>query len=80
MRIACLCVHTQMDRAQVLDSLDAATASNPGREEEIGALRGFVMTLAVDHESIRQAPPNPGAAVGYWQGMRGASCALVAPE
>ena len=67
-----------MNRAQVLASLDAATASAAEREEkrEIGALRSFVVTLGENHASIQQAPSDSEAAVGYWRHQKGA----LAPE
>ena len=47
---------------------------------EIGALRGYVMTLDVHHESILNAPPDPAEAVGYWRTLKGAKRTLSCPR
>ena len=76
----CMSLCAQMEKAAVLALLDAAAASTTEEQKEIGRLQAFVARLASNHDYFNDAPTNPDRAVGYWQDMRGASCALVAPE
>ena len=74
-----MCTDGQGSSVGFADGSSGSTVDREGKVE-IGALRGYVMTLDVHHESILNAPPDPAEAVGYWRTLKGAKRALVAPS